>query len=68
MQEGENMTDTYTQLFVCDCSECERNCAHRDTFRRYPESMGGLGLCPNLKEGEVNDKNRENDNDQSSIC
>lgn len=52
------MTDTYTQLFVCDCSECERNCAHRNTFRRYPESMGGLGLCPNLREEELrNEKN-----------
>ena len=53
------MTDT----FVCGCSECERNCAHRGAFRRYPESMGGLGLCPNLKEGEANDKNRKSNND-----
>lgn len=56
------MTDIYVQLFVCDCSECERNCAHKDTFRRYPESMGGLGLCPNLEEYERRKTGNEKDN------
>ena len=55
---------TYDEYVLTHCSSCARkNCPHRWAFRRYPESMGGLGLCPNLKEGEANDKNRKSNND-----
>jgi hypothetical protein len=32
-----------------DCSQCSRQCIHRDAFRRLPKRVGGLALCPNLK-------------------
>lgn len=32
------------------CPACKReHCKHRECYRRLPESVGGLGLCPNLK-------------------
>ena len=35
----------------CDCYECEKlHCPHRVAYRRLPRSVGGLGLCPKLKE------------------
>ena len=34
----------------CYCPECEKeNCIHREAYRRLPEKVGGLGLCPNLQ-------------------
>ena len=50
---------TYDEYVLTHCSSCaNRNCPHRWAFRRYPESMGGLGLCPNLREEEArNEKN-----------
>ena len=33
------------------CAECdEKNCIHRDAYRRLPEEVGGLGECPRLPE------------------
>ena len=29
------------------------NCIHKGAYRRLPESDGGLGLCPRLKEGKA---------------
>lgn len=41
---------TFEEYVACDCIECNNTeCPHRDAFRRFPESDGGLGLCPNLK-------------------
>lgn len=39
------------EIFIkCYCPECEKeNCIHRDAYRRLPEKVGGLGLCPNLQ-------------------
>jgi len=35
---------------LCYCPKCEKTeCIHRDTYRRMPREIGGLGLCPNLK-------------------
>lgn len=32
------------------CLACPRkDCVHRECYRRLPRSVGGLGLCPNLK-------------------
>lgn len=31
------------------CPNCTRpNCPHRNSYRRMPEEVGGLGLCPVL--------------------
>lgn len=36
----------------CYCPTCGREgCIHREAFRRLPESVGGLGLCPGWVEG-----------------
>ena len=51
--ENEYYECTYDEYVITHCSSCARkNCPHRWAFRRYPESMGGLGLCPNLEEYE----------------
>ena len=43
-------TCTYEEYKKCYCPDCkEKDCPHREAFRRYPLSTGGLGLCPNLK-------------------
>ena len=35
----------------CNCAICKHsnNCPHKDSFRRLPKEVGGLGLCKNLK-------------------
>lgn len=33
----------------CDCSHCDKQCIHKDAFRRLPTDIGGLGLCEKLK-------------------
>lgn len=45
---------SYKEYQKCYCPECSRkeNCIHHDAYRRLPEIDGGLGLCPNLKEGD----------------
>ncbi|MGN0606934.1 MAG: hypothetical protein ACI4JM_10465 [Oscillospiraceae bacterium] len=44
-------TCTYEEYKKCECSACKiENCPHREAFRRFPTSTGGLGLCPNLKD------------------
>ena len=54
---------TYDESVLTHCSSCARkNCPHRWAFRRYPESMGGLGLCPNLEEYERRKMGNEKDN------
>ncbi|AEE97645.1 hypothetical protein [Mahella australiensis] len=37
----------------CYCPDCpdKEKCIHRDAYRRHPKSIGGLGLCPRLKDG-----------------
>ena len=41
---------TYEEYQKCYCETCNnKKCIHRATFRRFPETDGGLGLCPNLK-------------------
>lgn len=40
---------TYETFLMCDCSVCKKECIHRESYRRMPEEVGGLGLCPNLK-------------------
>ena len=43
-------TCSYEEYKKCYCPDCKKeDCPHREAFRRYPESTGGLGLCPNLK-------------------
>ena len=44
---GDNMKKP-KEIKECDCTQCKRNCKHRDSFRRLPKEIGGLGLCPNL--------------------
>lgn len=54
---------TYDEYILTHCSSCARkNCPHRWAFRRYPESMGGLGLCPNLEEYERRKSENEKNN------
>ena len=54
---------TYDEYVLTHCSSCARkNCPHRWAFRRYPESMGGLGLCPNLEEYERRKAENEKNN------
>jgi hypothetical protein len=36
----------------CECHFCEKtqeDCIHWGAYRRMPEKVGGLGLCPKLK-------------------
>ncbi len=41
---------TYETFLLFQCSKCHnKECKHRDAFRRVPVIDGGLGLCPNLK-------------------
>ena len=48
---------SYKEYKKCYCPECKReDCIHRDAYRRLPEIDGGLGLCPNLKRDEQNEK------------
>lgn len=54
---------TYDEYVLTHCSSCARkNCPHRWAFRRYPVSMGGLGLCPNLEEYERRKAENEKNN------
>lgn len=48
-QTAYNGKITYETYQQCDCTECKRECIHREAYRRMPEEVGGLGLCPNLK-------------------
>lgn len=43
----------YNDYLLCYCPDCENKetCKHSGCFRRMPEIDGGLGLCPNLKNG-----------------
>jgi hypothetical protein len=48
--EQTNYKMSYEQYQKCDCTCCgKEDCKHRNTYRRFPEIDGGLGLCPNLK-------------------
>jgi len=33
----------------CNCNKCFLKCVHNGAYRRLPQSIGGLGLCKNLK-------------------
>lgn len=40
---------SFEEYQKCDCTKCDnKNCVHRDAYRRVPEIDGGLGLCPKL--------------------
>lgn len=41
---------SYEEYMLCDCTTCDKDCIHKGAYRRLPESDGGLGLCPRLKE------------------
>lgn len=44
---------SYEEYEKCYCPDCaEKNCIHRDAYRRLPKIDGGLGLCPKLKESD----------------
>ena len=47
---------SYEEYQKCYCPECDKKekCIHHDAYRRFPEIDGGLGLCPNLKNGDTN--------------
>ena len=53
-EQFENNTNwkmTFEEYQKCDCTQCDdKDCVHRNAFRRVPVIDGGLGLCPNLKE------------------
>ena len=55
-EEFENITSwkmSYEEFVKCDCTICDnKECIHRQAFRRVPRIDGGLGLCPNLKGGK----------------
>jgi len=41
----------------CCCEKCAReNRIHRGAYRRLPEAVGGLGLCPVLVEMRIKEK------------
>lgn len=42
------MRNNTKEIKECDCTQCKRNCPHKDAFRRLPKEIGGLGLCNNL--------------------
>jgi hypothetical protein len=53
-EQFENNTNwkmTFEEYLKCNCTHCDnKDCIHREAFRRVPVIDGGLGLCPNLKE------------------
>ncbi len=50
-ENGTNWKMSYEEYQKCYCLDCNnKDCIHRDTYRRVPKIDGGLGLCPNLKE------------------
>ena len=54
---------TYDEYVLSHCSNCARyKCPHRNKYGRYPVSMGGLGLCPNLDEYERRKAENEKNN------
>lgn len=56
-KNGTRWKMSYEEYKKCYCQECKRkNCPHREAYRRVPEIDGGLGLCPNLKGDEQNEK------------
>ena len=52
-EQFENNTNykmSYEEFQKCDCTHCDnKDCVHRNAFRRVPVIDGGLGLCPNLE-------------------
>lgn len=41
---------SYEEFKKYYCPNCTaENCIHRECYRRVPKSIGGLGLCPNLR-------------------
>lgn len=56
-QEFENTSYkmSYEEFEKCDCQKCNnKECLHRDAYRRVPRIDGGLGLCPNLSNNVTN--------------
>ena len=45
-----NWKMSYEDYKKCYCPDCDKNCPHREAYRRVPKIDGGLGLCPRLKE------------------
>ena len=46
-----NWKMTFEEYQKCDCTQCDnKDCIHRNAYRRVPRIDDGLGLCPNLKE------------------
>lgn len=63
---------TYDEYVLSHCSSCARyKCPHRNTYGRYPASMGGHELCPNLQKFREEMKKRDkmqSHYDQPEIC
>ena len=55
-EQFETQTDwkcSYEEYKLFYCPDCDKkDCIHREAYRRVPVVDGGLGLCPNLKEGK----------------
>jgi len=53
-EQFENNTNwkmSYEEYQKYDCTRCDnKDCIHRNAYRRVPRIDGGLALCPNLKE------------------
>ena len=51
-EQFENNTNwkmSYEEYQKCNCTQCSnKDCIHRNAYRRVPRIDGGLGLCPNL--------------------
>ena len=48
--EETNYKMSYDEYRACYCPSCDRqDCAHRESYRRFPKIDGGLGMCPNLQ-------------------
>lgn len=52
-ENNTNWKMSYEEFQKCDCTQCDnKDCVHRNAFRRVPVIDGGLGLCPNLKQSQ----------------
>ena len=52
-ENNTNWKMSYEEFQKCDCTQCNnKDCIHRDAFRRVPVIDGGLCLCPKQKECE----------------
>lgn len=48
--DADTASERFNFAVRCNCQEClNKDCKHRDCYRRHPVCLGGLGLCERLE-------------------